>query len=218
MTARFDAELRNRERHFRVVIFGSARIHPESPYYRQIHDLARMIAAEGMDLVTGGGPGLMDAAASGHRQGDRPPRHTHSIGLPIILPTGEQMNRHLDVKKEFHRFSARLDTFMELSHCVVVAPGGVGTMLEFYYTWQLIQVKLRRPIQIILLGDMWPEFLTWARRWQLRLGLLDQKDLDLLHPAKDVAEAIRLIREARARYLEAGSVKPSPTRWGVTYD
>jgi predicted Rossmann-fold nucleotide-binding protein len=115
------------------------------------------------------------------------------------------MNRHLDIKKEFHRFSSRLDTFMTLANCVVVAPGGVGTMLEFLYSWQLIQVKLRRPIPIILLGDMWPEFIAWARRWQLHLGLLDKKDLDLIYLAKDVPAAIELIRAARLQYLRDGN-------------
>jgi len=209
MTAAFDAEMR-KGGHFRVVIFGSARIHPESPYYQQINHLATLIAQEGWDVVTGGGPGLMEAAASGHRAGNLQ-RHAHSIGLPIILPAGERMNEHLDLKKEFHRFTARLDTFMTLSNCVVVAPGGVGTMLEFFYSWQLMQVGLTHQIPIILLGDMWPEFLVWVRKWQLHPGLLDQKDLDLLIPAKDLVQAMAIIRGAHARFKD-GVTPPLPAR------
>ncbi len=210
MTAAFDAEMR-KEGHFRVVIFGSARIHPESPYYQQINQLATLIAREGWDVVTGGGPGLMEAAASGHRAGN-PDRSAHSIGLPIILPAGERMNQHLDLKKEFHRFSARLDTFMALSNCVVIAPGGVGTMLEFFYSWQLMQVHLTHEIPIILLGDMWPEFLAWVRKWQLRPGLLDQKDLNLLITAKDITEAMTVIRSAHARFKDGAPLTPPPRK------
>lgn len=203
MTAAFDAEMR-KEGHFRIVIFGSARIHPDSPYYAQIHDLAKRIAGEGMDIVTGGGPGLMDAAASGHQEGNFQ-RRAHSIGLPIVLPTaGEHANQHLDIKKEFHRFSPRLDAFMRLANCVVIAPGGVGTMLEFMYTWQLIQVHFRHPIPIILLGDMWPELLAWVRKWQLRPGLLEQKDLDFIHTARNIDEAMELIRASHALFETLG--------------
>jgi len=203
MTAQFDAEVRN-HKEFRVVIFGSARIHPESPYYQQIHDLAKMIAHEGMDVVTGGGPGLMDAASSGHQAGNGK-RTSHSIGLPIIMPgRPEAANKHLDIKKDFHRFSARLDTFMSLANCIVVAPGGVGTMLELMYTWQLMQVKFTCPIPIILLGDMWPEFLTWIERWQLTPGLIDLKDLNFIHLAKTTDEAMRVIRETHELFRTAG--------------
>ncbi len=203
MTAQFDAELRNHD-DFRVVIFGSARIHPESPYYQQIHDLAKMIAKEGMDVVTGGGPGLMEAASSGHRAGNGK-RSSHSIGLPILLPgRPEAANNHLDIKKEFHRFSSRLDTFTSLANCIVVAPGGVGTMLELAYTWQLMQVKFTCPIPIILLGDMWPDFLRWVEKWQLEPGLLDAKDMEFLHPAKNIDEAMDLIRETYHVFHTAG--------------
>jgi len=150
-------------KHFRVAIFGSARIQENDPRYNEIYRLAKMIAAEGIDIVTGGGPGIMEAANKGHRDG-RKNGDTHSLGLTIKLPREQESNRHLDIKEDFDRFSDRLDHFMYLSNVVVVAPGGVGTMLEFFYTWQLVQVKHICDIPIILLGDMWPELVKWIEK------------------------------------------------------
>lgn len=121
-------------KHFRVAIFGSARIKKGDPIYELVYTLAKMISKSGMDIVTGGGPGLMNAASEGHHAGQKGNK-LHSIGLRINLPKEDKQATHLDVKKEFHRFSNRLDNFMRLSNIVVVASGGVGTLLELFYTW-----------------------------------------------------------------------------------
>jgi uncharacterized protein (TIGR00730 family) len=184
-----------RSDHFRVVIFGSARLAKDSKEYELVHDLARRIGQEGMDVVTGGGPGLMDAAMSGHFTGKR--EGSHEIGLQIKLPREQQDSSHFDIKAEFSRFSQRLDTFMALANAVVVAPGGVGTLLELLYTWQLAQVKMARTIPIILLGEMWPEFIEWIRKWPLRHKLLDAADLDLLYLATDADDAMVHLLAAR---------------------
>jgi uncharacterized protein (TIGR00725 family) len=136
---------------FHVCIFGSARLREGDPEYNLIYQLSTMIAEEGMNVVTGGGPGLMEAASKGHRAG-RKDKKVQTIGLTINLPKKEEANPHLDIKKDFEKFSSRLDNFMLLSNVVVVAPGGVGTLLEFLYTWQLVQVKHICEIPIILLG------------------------------------------------------------------
>ena len=91
------------EKHFRVAIFGSARIKIDEPAYDEIYKLAHMLAAENIDIVTGGGPGIMEAASKGHRYG-RKSNNTHSIGLNIDIPANQIPNRHLDIKKDFHRF------------------------------------------------------------------------------------------------------------------
>lgn len=199
--------------HFRVVIFGSARIKEGTKQYKQIYNLAKLIGAEGYDVVTGGGPGLMDAAMSGHFDG-RKDSSVHGIGLQIKLPKEQADSKHLDVKAEFSRFSERLDTFMMLANVVVVAPGGVGTLLELLYTWQLMQVKQTCKIPIILLGDMWPEFLAWIKKWPLKHKLLDNVDFDLIYLAKDSGEAMQHIIVAHKEFHadSCSNVRRYPTR------
>ncbi|MBS7624809.1 LOG family protein [Candidatus Bathyarchaeota archaeon] len=184
---------------FTVAIFGSARIERGSKIYWEIYELARMIGEAGMNIVTGGGPGLMNAASEGHKAG-RKSSEAKVIGLRIKLPFKEVESSHLDIKKEFDRFSHRLDEFMSIANVVVVAPGGIGTLLELAYTWQLLQVKHISNIPVILLGDMWLDFLEWVRRWPLKHNLLDPEDVALLHPARSIHEAFKIIMETARKY------------------
>jgi uncharacterized protein (TIGR00730 family) len=192
-------------KHFRVTIFGSARIEENDPIYNEVVTLAKLIAAENIDIVTGGGPGLMEAACKGHHEGRRNDL-THSIGLNIKIPQEQKPNLHLDIKREFERFSERLDTFMMLSDVVVVCPGGVGTLLEFAYTWQLVQVKHICRIPIILLGDMWSEFMKWIETYPLAREFLSRKDVDPLMFAKDSHEAIAIIKKFHEGYLKGDNI------------
>ena len=189
---------KNKKR-FRVVIFGSARIEDGDPNWDLIYDLAKRIAEEDMDVVTGGGPGLMNAASEGHNDGDIS-KNAQSIGLQIILPKKQVDSRHLDIKKEFYSFSERLDNFIELANAVVVAPGGIGTMLEFFYTWQLMQVKMIRDIPIILLGEMWPDFVQWMKKWQLNNRLIEQKAMNLLFLVNNNDDALIIIKKAYEKF------------------
>ena len=181
--------------HFRVAIFGSARIKENDPRYKQICQLAKMVAAEGMDVVTGGGPGIMEAANKGHKEG-RKGKKVRSYGLNIILPKEQVANKHLDIKKEFELFSQRLDYFMYLSNVVVVAPGGVGTLLELMYTWQLVQVKHISSMPIILLGKMWPKFIKWVEKWPLKMKFMSPEDMHTIFLADNCNEAIKIIQKA----------------------
>ena len=189
------------KKRFQVAIFGSARIKKGDSRYKQIHRLAKMIAAEGIDIVTGGGPGLMDAASRGHHAG-RKNKDTYTVGLTIHLPKEQKESYHLDIKRDFHKFSKRLDSFIYLSDVVVVAPGGVGTMLELMYTWQLVQVKYSSNIPIILFGDVWSDFIKWLKKGPLKNRFLDKEDLALLHQAKTCTEAIELIKKAYYEYKQ----------------
>jgi len=193
------------EKHFRVAIFGSARIQKEDKAYGEVYKLAFMLAGENIDVVTGGGPGIMQAACQGHQDG-RKNDETCSIGLNIDIPAEQRPNRHLDIKKDFKRFSRRLDTFMVLSNAVVVAPGGVGTLLEFVYTWQLIQVKQICNIPIILLGDMWNEFMKWVESFPLNRNFLDKKDISMIFIAKDCFDAFRIIKRFYDGYSEGDDI------------
>jgi len=185
--------------HFRVAIFGSARIKPNDPRYNQIHQLAKHIARHGIDVVTGGGPGIMEAANRGHREG-RGDKNVHSFGLNIVLPEEQEANRHLDIERDFERFSERLDYFMYLSNIVVVAPGGVGTLLEFFYTWQLIQVKHICSIPIIFMGDMWPPLIDWIEKYPLKRKFMNKEDLNPLFLAKHCSEAMKIINKAHKEF------------------
>lgn len=193
------------EKHFRIAIFGSARIKPQNPEYHQIYQLAKLIAAANIDIVTGGGPGIMNAACKGHQDG-RQNNQSHAIGLNIIMPLEQKPNRHLDIKREFDCFSERLDAFMLLSNAVVVAPGGVGTLLEFAYTWQLAQVKHICNIPIILLGKMWSEFMNWIKTNPLKKGFLSKRDVDRLILADTYLDAFQIIKKFHEGYLKGDDI------------
>jgi len=187
------------DKRFRVVIYGSARLEKGDPNWNQIYDLAKKIAEEGLDVVTGGGPGLMSAASEGHYAGDVR-NEIQSIGLQIKLPKQQRDALHLDIRKEFPRFSERLDNFIELANAVVVAPGGVGTLLELFYTWQLMQVKMIDNIPIILLGEMWSDFAQWLKNWPLRNEFLEQEDMELLHLVNSNDEALAIIKKLHSEF------------------
>lgn len=180
--------------HYRVTIFGSARIDRKSHVYTQVYDLAVALASRGVDVVTGGGPGLMEAANKGAKDGGKDSR---SFGLSIDLPFEADNNSHLDVKRQHRRFSSRLDEFMRLSHAVVVTPGGIGTLLELFYTWQLLQVQHIKPRPVFLLGkDLWADFLSWMRKGPLGSNYMSQADLDMLILVDSVAEIVTYLEPA----------------------
>ncbi|MEK6843829.1 MAG: LOG family protein [Nanoarchaeota archaeon] len=186
-------ELKKKE--FRVTIFGSARMKKGSKEYDEVYKLAKMIGQRGIDLVTGGGPGIMEAASAGHKIGGRN-NGAHTIGLNIKLPHEQRMNPYVDVKKQFARFSERLDHFMLFSNAIVVAHGGVGTILELFYSWQLMQVKRICHIPIILVGDQWKGLIKWLKKEPLRRKFFNEEDLELLFLAKNSGEAIKVIEQA----------------------
>lgn len=186
--------------HYRVAIFGSARIKEGDREYGEVRRIAQGLAALGYDVVTGGGPGLMQAANDGHRS---VASEALSIGLNIKLPREQLPNPFLDIKREFDRFSNRLDTFMSLSDAVVVAPGGIGTLLELFYVWQLVQVGLACKTPIILFGEIWRPLLRWLNEEVLRRGYIDAADLQGVFLVEDsptqVVEVIRRLAEDRSR-------------------
>ena len=190
-------------KHFRVAVFGSARIKPNDAMYQQVYNLAKMVAKEGIDIVTGGGPGIMEAANKGHKDG-RGKNKSQSFGLNIKLPREQMANKHLDIKKEFARFSERLDYFMYLSDVVVVSEGGIGTLLELMYTWQLVQVEHICNIPIILLGDMWKPFMKWFKKWPLKHKMVNGDDMNPIILADNNEDAIKIIRLAYKEFRSGG--------------
>lgn len=193
------------KQHFRVSIFGSARIPNSSRYYKEVVELGRMLGEKGIDIVTGGGPGIMEAACEGHELGRKKLKngHSHAFGLTIKLPREQHDNKHFDMKKDFIKFSARLDNFIQLSDAIVVATGGVGTLLEFLYAWQLVQVEHISDIPIILLGDQWPPLIEWIKKGPLKHKLLNEEDLDSIYVVKDAKEAYKIINTVYETYKKA---------------
>jgi uncharacterized protein (TIGR00730 family) len=185
---------------FRVAIFGSARIKKNDSKYKIIYRLAKMLAKEGIDIVTGGGPGLMDAASRGHHAGRQKEKDVYTMGLTIHLPKEQKESYHLDLKKDFHKFSNRLDNFIHLSNVVIVAPGGIGTTLELMYVWQLVQVKHSCEIPIILFGDMWKGFIKWIKGGPLKNDFLEEEELELLYHTRTCDEAMKIIELAHEEY------------------
>lgn len=196
----FDDELKRRD--FRVTLFGSARVTKSDPTYRLVRDLAHDISKQGMDLVTGGGPGLMEAANAGYRKGHK--SAGHAVGLLINLPHEKKSGASLDVSRVFSRFSERLDHFMTLSNAIVIAPGGLGTLLELFYSWQLIQVKQTCDIPLILLGDHYKSLIEWVKRGPLRKKYLNPEDMHSIFFAKDAKAAMHILNEAYAHFKQGG--------------
>lgn len=201
---RLDVELRALENtNYRVCIFGSARIRPQHPVYHAVFHLAQMLSEHGIDVVTGGGPGLMEAANRGVSAAKR--RRSQSYGLPIDLPSlSEPPNPHLDIKSSHKRFSSRLDEFIRLSHAVVVAPGGIGTVLELMYAWQLLQLDAMEERPVILMGkEYWDGLLVWFREHAAGQSLMDTRDLRFIRTVDRPEEAMALIEESHAAFMSA---------------
>lgn len=184
---------------FRVSIFGSARLKKKDAIYKQVFQLSKTLGQREYDIITGGGPGLMEAANAGHNEGDKK-GNAESIGLNIILPFEQSVNEFVEFKKDFEKFSNRLETFMKLSNVFVITPGGVGTMLEFFYTWQLLQVKKMDYKPIILVGEMWRRLIYWVIDYALKDKLLSAKDFEYIYIVKDNKEAVELIDRFNGQY------------------
>jgi uncharacterized protein (TIGR00730 family) len=198
--------------HYRVAIFGSARIREGDQEYKDVFALARALAESGFDVVTGGGPGLMHAANSGHKSAGS---GTHSIGLNIRLPHEQVANQYLDIKHEFNRFSNRLDTFMSLSDAVIVAHGGIGTLLELFYAWQLVQVEHICETPIILFGPMWGALLKWLEMEVLSRKLISESDLRMIFHVNEVEKVIALVRKIHKDRSTNGHVCENFERYRV---
>ena len=201
--------------HYRVAIFGSARIKKGDQEYKDVFTIAKALAESGFDVVTGGGPGLMNAANSGHKSANSA---THSIGLNIKLPHEQVANQYLDIKHEFDRFSNRLDTFMSLSDAVIVAPGGIGTLLELFYAWQLVQVEHICETPIILFGPMWGPLLEWLKTEVLSRKMISESDMRVIFYINEVEKIIALIRKIHSDRSAGGHVCDNFEKYKVDFD
>ena len=194
---------------FRVCIFGSARIKPHDETYQLTEELAAMLGKLGIDVLTGGGPGLMEAANKGVRAGKANAKSkSKSYGITIELNRFEQPSEHLDIKHHHKKFSSRLDDFMRLSNAIIVVQGGIGTLLELYFSWQLLQVG-HMPERPIILVDrkFWQGIIDWMKDKQVERGLVSPGEFRWVHLVDTPAEALELIKVEHDKFIERRTAK-----------
>ena len=198
-------------RGFRVTIFGSARAEPGTMAYEHVKRLARDLASMGCEVVTGGGPGLMQAANEGAREA-APDDANRSIGVRIKLEFEQHANAFVGRAHEHRTFFSRLHHFVLLSHAFVVVPGGIGTTLEALMIWQLLQVRNLSGTPLIMVGRMWPELVEWARRSMLGIepNLANPVDLDIPRCVPGVEEAVAIIRQYHEQWLRDRATARGP--------
>jgi uncharacterized protein (TIGR00730 family) len=186
---------------YRVTIFGSARAKPGTLVYEECKRLAAGLAEMGCDIITGGGPGLMQAANEGATAVGAPQRN-RSVGIRVELPFEQEANPFVEQAFEHKTFFTRLHQFVLTSDAFVVAPGGVGTVLELMMVWQLLQVKHLQNVPLILVGKMWVGLVDWAKASLLKpeLPLANAEDLAIPRCVDTADAAIALVREHHARW------------------
>ena len=185
-----------------VSIFGSARTRSDHPYYQLTEEIAKQLSNAGFSVISGGGPGIMEAANKGAYYGKSP-----SVGLNIQLPHEQHMNAYQDISQTFQHFFARKVMFVKFAVAYVVMPGGFGTMDELMEALTLVQTGKTRRIPIILVcSDFWKGMLDWFRNTMIPEGMISPEDMDLMQ----VIDEPKQVVEAIFKYYESRGFEPSP--------
>lgn len=178
---------------FAISIFGSARIQPDHEYYQRTVQLSKRLAEEGFSVITGGGPGIMEAGNKGAMEGSG-----DSVGLNIELPMEQKPNDFQSITLNYRYFFARKVMFVKHSMGYVCMPGGFGTFDEFFEALTLVQTEKIYPMPIVLFGsDFWSGLLEWVKTQPLKLGLISATDLDLLTVTDDIEEVVNIMSKHR---------------------
>jgi uncharacterized protein (TIGR00730 family) len=176
----------------KVAIFGSARTKPDSNLYKAVETLAKNIASQGWIVVTGGGPGTMEAANKGALS-TKTGSETVSIAQAIYLPFEDGVNAYVEEYERHETFYSRLKTFADCD-AFIVTPGGIGTLLEMSMIYQLVQAKHMEQKPIICVGRMWRTLRTWIEQEMLDDGFLNNEEMKLLHYVDRFSEATHLLK------------------------
>ena len=172
-----------------VSIFGSARTPPGHRYYQLTEEIARQLSDAGFTVISGGGPGLMEAANKGAYTGRSP-----SVGLNIQLPHEQQTNAYQDVSQTFRHFFARKVMFVKFASAYVVMPGGFGTLDELMEALTLVQTRMIRRMPIILVhSPYWAGLLDWVRGTLVDEGMIDAEDVNLIQVIDEPAQVVSAI-------------------------
>lgn len=173
-----------------VSIFGSSRVGPDDPLYETARTIARLFAEDGFHVITGGGPGLMEAANRGAAEGG-----ASSVGLNIQLPMEQEPNPYANVRMDFRYFFIRKVIFIKYAQAYVVLPGGFGTLDELFEALTLIQTDRIKPFPVILVGnDYWKGLLDWVRDRLLETGKISPEDLELIQLVDEPAEVVATVQ------------------------
>ena len=190
-----------RRERFRVTIFGSARVPKDHWVYRAVHDLAAELTRMDCDIVTGGGPGLMQAANEGAHSAD-PEGRRKSVGIRVELPFEQDVNAFVSDAFEHGTFFTRLHHFVLVSDAFVVVPGGIGTLLETAMIWQLLQVRKLHDVPLILAGKMYCELVNWCKTSMLRpdCPLASPEDMTIPVCVEDGPAILEIVRARHAAW------------------
>lgn len=198
----------SRRDRYRVTIFGSARVPADHWVYAAVRDVAAELTRMDCDIVTGGGPGLMQAANEGAKLAD--PNHTQrSVGIRVELPFEQEVNSFVTQAFEHRTFFTRLHQFVLMSDAFVVVPGGIGTVLETMMIWQLLQVRQLHDTPLIMAGKMYTDLVNWCRTYMLRpeFPLASPPDMDIPICVEDGPSVVRVLRDHHARWLKGREAK-----------
>lgn len=184
-----------------VSIFGSARTPPSHPYYRTAEEISRLLSDAGFSVISGGGPGIMEAANKGAYYGRSP-----SVGLNIQLPHEQHSNPYQNISHTFQHFFSRKVMFVKFASAYVVMPGGFGTLDELMEALTLVQTGKTRRIPIILVGsNFWRDMVVWFRSALLEEGMISEEDMDLIQVIDEPESVVSAI----FKHYETRGFEPS---------
>lgn len=174
-----------------ISIFGSARVKPGEPYYEKTVVLARRLAQEGFSVITGGGPGIMEAANKGAAEGGG-----KSVGMNIRLPFEQKPNPYANVHIDYKYFFIRKVMFVKYAMAYIILPGGFGTLDELFEALTLIQTKRIKSFPVILMGsEYWKGLIDWMKETMMRDLMIEKDDLDYFQVIDDPEEVVRHIKK-----------------------
>ncbi len=196
-----------------ITVFGSARFGQDNPYYQQARLMGAEIAKAGFNVMTGGGPGIMEAANRGAKEAGG-----YSIGCNIVLPKEQKPNPYLDRWIDFRYFFVRKTMLIKYSYAFISFPGGFGTLDEIFETATLIQTRKIKQFPIILVGrSYWEPLIGFLRERLLKESAIDAADLGILELTDSVEEAMQIVRR---EVIESDQVRYRyrPRRWRILWE
>jgi len=174
-----------------VSIFGSARTMPDDLYYQKAEHLARLLAERGFGVITGGGPGIMEAANKGAAEAGG-----QSVGMNIRLPLEQKPNPYANISIDYKYFFTRKVMFVKYAMAYVVMPGGFGTLDELFEALTLLQTKRIKPFPVVLMGsEYWKGLIDWIKKTMLRNNKVSPADLELFQVIDDPEEVVKYIQK-----------------------
>lgn len=176
-----------------VTIFGSARSKPGDKYYAMAEDMGKMLADEGFCVITGGGPGIMEAANKGAKEGGG-----QSVGLNIVLPFEQHLNPYANIHLNFRYFFVRKVMFVKYAMSYVIFPGGFGTLDELFEALTLIQTDKIKPFPVVLVGsEYWRGLLDWITETMAAEGMILPEDRAIFAVVDNPKDAVEIIKNTR---------------------